>query len=213
MQLAAGKRLGEVLARLALLRPVFHSEADFQQAFAWEARALDPSLHVRLETRPAPGVRLDLLLRSEDGTAQTAIELKYLVRLWHGDVAGERFELKNQGAQDIRAYDVVKDIVRVEQFVANRPGSNGAVVCLTNESSYWRASGHGRQTNADAFRLHDGTVLEGKRAWGPATGPGSSKGRETPLVLRGRYQVAWRTYSSLAGIAGEFRSLVVPVDS
>lgn len=213
MLLAAGTRLDEVLARLALLRPVFHSEADFQQAFAWEARVLDPSLRVRLETRPAPGVRLDLLLGSEDGSAQTAIEVKYLVRLWHGDVAGERFELKNQGAQDIRAYDLVKDVVRVEQFVAHRPGSNGAVVCLTNESSYWRAPGHGRPTNADAFRLHDGTVLEGKRAWGPMTGPGSSKGREKPLVLRGRYQVAWRTYSSLPGMSGEFRSLVVQVDS
>jgi len=71
------------------------------------------------------------------------VELKYLVRLWHGEVAGERFELKNQGAQDIRAYDVVKDIARVERFVAGRPGSNGAVVCLANDSSYWRAPATG----------------------------------------------------------------------
>lgn len=50
MLLAGGTRLDEVLGRLARLRPVFHSEADFQQAFAWEARVLDPSLRVRLET-------------------------------------------------------------------------------------------------------------------------------------------------------------------
>ncbi|MGI9155461.1 MAG: hypothetical protein ACR2FG_02305 [Marmoricola sp.] len=155
---------------------------------------------------------MDLLLTSEGGTVQTAIELKYLVRLWHGDVGGERFELKNQGAQDIRAYDVVKDIVRIEQFVGERPGGNGAVVCLTNESSYWRAPGHGRQTNAHAFRLHDGTVLVGERAWGPLTGAGSSRGREGPLVLRGQHPVAWRTYSSLPGPGGEFRSLVVEVN-
>lgn len=213
MLLAGGISLDEVLARLARLRPVYHSEADLQQAFAWEARILDPSMRVRLETCPSPGVRLDVLLTSGDGTAQTAIELKYLVRLWHGDVGGERFELKNQGAYDIRAYDVVKDIVRVEQFVAGRPGTNGAVVCVTNESSYWRAPGHGRQTNADAFRLHQGTVLQGERAWGPMTGTGTRKGREGALALRGQHAVAWRTYSSLPGPAGDFRSLVVQVDS
>jgi hypothetical protein len=203
--------LDDVLARLAALRPVFHSEADLQQAFAWEARVLDPSLRVRLETRPEPDVRLDLLLTAEDGR-QTAVELKYLVRLWHGEVAGERFELKNQGAQDIRAYDVVKDIVRVERFVAGRPGMNGAVLCLANDSSYWRAPRHGRETNAHAFRLHEGTALQGSRAWGPLTGPGSSKGRKEPLILRGRYGMQWMPYSNLPGAGGEFRSLVVPID-
>lgn len=210
MLLAGTVRLDEVLSRLAALRPVFHSEADFQQAFAWEARVLDPSLRVRLETRPEPGVRLDLLLTAEDGK-QTAVELKYLVRLWHGEVAGERFELKNQGAQDIRAYDVVKDIVRVERFVAGRPGSNGVVVCLANDSSYWRAPGHGRETNAHAFRIHEGTVLAGSRAWGPMTGAGSSKGREVPLALSGTYRMAWSDYSALPGAHGTFRTLVVEV--
>lgn len=100
--LAGRVPLDDVLTRLSAVRPVFHSEADFQQAFAWEARLFDPSLRVRLETRPAPGVRLDLLLTSHDGAAQTAVELRYLVRLWHGEHAGERFELKDQGAQDIR---------------------------------------------------------------------------------------------------------------
>lgn len=208
--LAGRVPLDDVLARLASLRPVFHSEADFQQAFAWEARVLDPSLRVRLETRPEPGVRLDLLLAGEDGR-QTAVELKYLVRLWHGEVAGERFELKNQGAQDIRAYDVVKDIVRVERFVAGRPGSNGVVVCLANDASYWRAPGHGRETNAHAFRIHEGTVLAGSRAWGPMTGAGSSKGREEPLALSGTYRMAWSDYSALPGSNGVFRSLVVEV--
>jgi hypothetical protein len=41
--LSAGRvSTDDVLARLASLRPVFHSEADFQQAFAWEIRSLDP---------------------------------------------------------------------------------------------------------------------------------------------------------------------------
>lgn len=121
----------------------------------------DPTVRVRLETRPAPGMRLDLLLTSQDGQKRSAVELKYLTRLWAGEFAGERFELKDQGAQDIRARDVVKDIVRVEKLVAAMPGSNGAVVCVGNDLSYWNASTHGRPTNADAFRLHEGTVCTG----------------------------------------------------
>ncbi len=157
-------------------------------------------------------MRLDVLLTAEDGM-QTAVELKYLVRAWQGEHGDERFELKNQSAQDIRAYDVVKDIVRVERFVANRSRSNGAVVCLSNDGLYWRAPTHGRATNAEAFRLHDGVVLSGSREWGPFTGAGSSKGREQPLVLASEHRLAWRAYSRLFGTGGEFKTLVVPVES
>ena len=51
-----------VLASLAAKRPVFHSEADFQFAFAWESQKRYPGLKVRLETHPEPNVRLDLEL-------------------------------------------------------------------------------------------------------------------------------------------------------
>lgn len=133
-----------MLRRLSGLRPVFHSEADFQQAFAWEVRTQDPTVRVRLETRPAPGLRLDLLLISKDGQRRTAVELKYLTRLWTGEFAGERFELKDQGAQDIRAHDVVKDIVRVEKFVAAMP----AATARSSASAMTRPTGTPRRTVA-----------------------------------------------------------------
>ncbi|HEY3736583.1 MAG TPA: hypothetical protein VGL26_04000 [Jatrophihabitans sp.] len=50
-----------------------------------------------------------------------------MTRAWSGVVDGERYELKDHGAQDIRAYHVVKDIVRVEKFIAGRDGADGAV--------------------------------------------------------------------------------------
>lgn len=106
----------------------------------------------------------------------------------------------------------MKDIVRVERFVAERPGSNGAVICcLTNDGSYWNAPSHGRDTNAHAFRIHEGTVLAGSRAWGPLTGAGSSKGREAVLDLAGEYRPSWQDYSVLPGRNGAFRALLVPV--
>lgn len=56
--------LGDVeqtMARLAARRPIFHSEADFQHAFAWQVQIDHPDARIRLETRPRPGVRLDVL--------------------------------------------------------------------------------------------------------------------------------------------------------
>lgn len=67
-----------VLASLAKRRGVFHSEADFQFAFAWEAKSLNPGLEVRLETHPEPGVRLDLELIDPDSPRGLAVELKYM---------------------------------------------------------------------------------------------------------------------------------------
>ena len=200
----------EVLTRLSRSRKVFHSEADFQFAFAWESKTMNPGLEVRLETHPEPGVRLDLEL-IEPGGGGAAIELKYMTRRWSGFDRGEEYALKNHGASDLRGYDVIKDIVRVERFVAARPGWTGLMVALTNEPGYWRSPGHGRVTNADAFRLYEGVALAGERRWGPKTG-GTARGRETPLALQNRYILSWMDYSTVdSSPAGTFRALVVPI--
>ena len=124
------------MRELPALRPVFHSEADFQLAFAWQVKQADPLIDVYLETRPAPGVHLDLAFERRDLGAYTAIELKYPTRKWVGEVDGQRYELKSHGAQDITAYDVVKDIVRVERFIASRPSANGAVIVVGNNPNF-----------------------------------------------------------------------------
>lgn len=205
--------LAELMEELARRRPVFHSEADFQLALAWQIQQKHPNLRVRLETRPAPGVHLDLALEEPGTERGTAVELKYLTRRWEGTVNGERYELKNHGAQDIRAYDVVKDICRVEKFIAGREGADGAVIVLSNDPSYWSAPKPNDTSNAAAFRLSDGRELTGTCAWGPNTGSGTRKGRDEELRLTGRYSLRWSPYSPLpgGGPGSELRQLIIPV--
>ncbi|MFJ8834389.1 hypothetical protein, partial [Micromonospora aurantiaca] len=90
MEIAGSVKLAAVMAELATVRPVFHSEADFQHAFAWTLHRLAPSVGVRLEVpQDGPQVlgrgrrHLDLLCLGADGH-RTAIELKYFTRLWVG---------------------------------------------------------------------------------------------------------------------------------
>lgn len=87
------------LERLAGTRPLFHSEADFQHALAWQIQLDNPTASVRLETRPQRGIHLDVLIQL--GGERIAIELKYLVARFEGVVGGELFDLPNQGAHDI----------------------------------------------------------------------------------------------------------------
>src|SRR5206468_1234798 len=106
--------IDDLMACLAKRRPIFHSEADFQHELAWEARLRAPDVLVRLE-QPFPGRAsgaIDLILRR--GRVVHAIELKYLTAGFEGEHAAENFRLKNHGAQDIRRYDVCKDIERME---------------------------------------------------------------------------------------------------
>lgn len=75
-------------------------------------------------------MRLDVLLARPDLQRYSAIELKYPTALWAGDANDEHFALKNHGAQDITSYDIVKDVHRVERFVAARKGGT-AVFCFS----------------------------------------------------------------------------------
>lgn len=198
-----------LMSRLALRRPIFHSEADFQHEIAIEIRALDPDVQLRLEYPFGLGTRasLDILLRK--GKTQAGIELKYLCRSTNVVIEGEQFRLNQQSAHDVRRYDVCKDIVRMESF-CERFSATGGVLLLTNDPTYWRSSRRSGTFGAD-FNLADLRILNGTLAWAAGTGKGTSKGRETPLIITGNYPLVWRDYHDLGGIGGRLRYLYIPV--
>ena len=72
----------DIYAAIELLsykRKIFHSEADFQFALAWEIQELNPTCHVRLEYVPAaivPTMHIDIFVHQK--SEMIPIELKYL---------------------------------------------------------------------------------------------------------------------------------------
>lgn len=201
------------MERLASVRPIFHSEADFQHALAWRIQLENPTAAVRLETRPERGLRLDLLVRVDQ--ERVAVELKYLVAGFEGLFDGERFDLPNHGAHDISRHDVVKDIARVERFVADGVADSGWTVVLSNDRNYWRPGTKSDPVDA-MFRIHDGQHLIGTLKWGPRAGSGTTKGRSQPLDLGQAYSCGWRDYSTVIASDGRtvpFRYLAFEVAS
>ncbi len=203
--------LEETLRRLAAERPLFHSEADFQHALAWQLHLDHPAARVRLEARPLPGrpMRLDLHIVVAD--QRVAIELKYLTKRLAVTIDGEAFDLRDHGADDLGRYDVVKDVARLEELTDHGAADTGYALLLTNQPSYW-LPGRGRATADAAFRLADGRTLEGALPWGPTAGESTRRGRDT-ISLRGRYELSWADYTTVTSASnGALRSLLIQVD-
>ncbi|MEM2111510.1 MAG: hypothetical protein QXX08_06495 [Candidatus Bathyarchaeia archaeon] len=204
--------IGRVLSALAKQRPVFHSEADFQHAFAWEIHQGLPAALIRLELPVQVKQQffyIDIWVAYQDTVL--AIELKYKTRGLSVHVGSERYRLKDQSAHDIGRYDFVKDIQRLEQVATAYQSVIGYAILLTNDSAYWTTPAN--QNTVDAsFMLHNGRVLEGVLSWGSNASEGTMKNREQPLELQGKYHLQWSDYSRPSSERyGEFRSLVVKV--
>ena len=183
-----------LMNRLARERPIFHSEADFQHALAWRIHHDVPDCDVRLEYKPFPdkGMYLDLWLP----IIGVAIELKYLTRKLNHEHDREVFALKDQSAQDLRRYDFLRDIERLESVVALPHVQAGVAILLTNDPSYWNPPPRpDRTTNDYEFRLHEDRTVGGDMAWSERAGAGTIKGREEPICLKGSYNLQWQDYT------------------
>jgi hypothetical protein len=204
----------DALESLAQKRPIFHNEADFQHALAWELRELY-NCKVRLEQRVeiASGRRAYLDIMLEKDGSKTAIELKYKMRAIEHIHDGEVFSLLNQGAQDIGRYDILKDLQRLERMVAHGVVKEGYLIYLTNDSSYYSDPAVEKWTADRDFRIHEGRTLTGTLSWSESTGAGTMRGREEAIILDGAYTMDWRSYSELNdSSAGTIKCLCIAVN-
>jgi len=202
--------VAKLMECLASKRPIFHSEADFQHAFAWELHKLWPDSGVRLELpleASGKSVHLDLWLPA----LKIAIELKFKTRALSVEVNGERFRLKDHSAQDCGRYDYLKDAQRLETIVESCPRAQGYAILLSNDSSYWKSSNNDK-TNHAAFNLHEGKSIMGTLAWASKASKGTMCSREDPIVLKSNYQAHWQDYSRVDSSSyGRFRYLALSV--
>jgi len=108
----------------------------------------------------------------------------------------------------------VKDVGRVERFVADGIADVGWAIALTNDGGYWRTGWKANPVDA-AFRIHEGRTLEGNLDWGVLAGAGTIIKRDKTLALVGSYVCRWRDYSSITLAQGKvvsFRYLAIQVE-
>jgi hypothetical protein len=212
MSFIARHSIHEVLDQLSRQRPVFYSEADFQHSLAWAIQTSYPSAQIRLEvpfSRAEAVGHLDCLVHIEH--TSLAIELKYKTRDFEIIVGNEKYVLKSQSAQDLGRYDFFRDVERLEHLALSSERRVGLAIFLTNDSSYWKPPGRPQVAYRD-FRMQDGRTVTGRLSWGESASPGTMLGRESDIVLSGRYTLEWRGYSDfkMRGYS-RFRYLVLRV--
>ncbi|MFC5648608.1 hypothetical protein ACFPYJ_05600 [Paenibacillus solisilvae] len=203
-----------LISNLSQKRPVFHNEADFQHALAWEIREWYPNSKIRLEMKVHGAntkTYLDIWVQHAD--CKYAIELKYKTRSFNCNIEDEHFSLNNHGAHDIGRYDVLKDLQRLEQMVTAGVVDQGFLIFITNDPAYYSEQRQGQQTVDRDFRLHEGRSIEGHLSWSENTGIGTMRGREEPISLQGHYKIKWDSYTRVDLRPGEFNYLLLPVDN
>jgi hypothetical protein len=206
----AADLLDEAMGALALKRPIFHTEADFQHALAWEIHLRHPDAGIRLEKRVATRPNIDLDLFVELGGSRLGVELKYPRGRMSAKVGDELFILST-GADDYSRYFAVEDMARLERLVAQQTIDCGALVFLTNVANVWTPPASGRAVLYDEFRLHHGRTVTGTMSWGDWGALGGRPSRASrSITLHASYPILWRDYSIDDG--EQFRYFIIVVD-
>lgn len=191
------------LESLAKGRPIFHSEADFQHALAWQLQNMFPDASIRLEVpfrREKSSAQYVDLLVQHAGT-RLAIELKYKTRNYRTTVNSESFDLQSHSAHDIGRHDFLADVQRLERFVRDAHAHSGVAILLTNDHAYWSPATRAG-TIDEQFRLTEGKRISGEMRWLQHASEGTTKGRKTPISLSGKYECSWAPYSQLQATPG-----------
>lgn len=200
-----------VLTVLASKRPIFHSEADFQHALAWEIHKQWPSCSMRLEVPwdLDQCIYLDIWVKGK-GTILT-LELKYKTRILNVEVGEETFNLSTHAAYPQARYDFLRDIQRLEKICHYQNDIIGYAIFLTNDDLYWKLPGNRRTYDAQ-FRIHQGRNLTGELRWAPEASKGTMRGSSDAILLKDAYKMNWQDYSEPSKASyGKFRYLLVKV--
>ena len=190
--------LDTTLMELAVQRPVFQNEMDFQFSFAWQIKMKFPNWNIRFEKNLTDSEdekrRIDLWIEGEN---TYAIELKYPTQELFHEVNNEIFKLRNQSAVDYSRYAFLKDIQRMEEVVGNNTDVKGYAILITNDMSIELPPT--KDDVADfQFRIHEGKVINNEELdWIRKEGGQSFGDMENPIKLRGTYKFNWKDYSEL----------------
>ena len=196
----------ESLKNLVKRKPLFHSEADFQFNLAWEIQLQFPEVKCILE-KPVESYSVDLILKIKEDFYP--IELKYKTRKLSIEFDGQIYNLKHQAANDISRFDVIKDIVKIEELILIKGIFKlGYVIFLTNDYLFWNETTY--ESYDKKFHLYENSIIKDTLRWSEKTSIGTNKGREELNPINS-YKCIWNPYSDLEIANSKFRLLLFEI--
>ena len=209
----------EALNILSEVRPVFHSEADFQHALAivLVKKGYDCRLEIpyRIEVNGVD-VRAELdILVIEKGSEKTAIELKYVKKRYAANHNNEHFDLAESWGTNLSRFDCFADFQRVSALVNAGKATKGFCIFLTNKNNAWRDDVTASGNLGSQFSIHEGRVLLAGEIlnWfgNPHEGNVGTKRLPPycPIEINQNVELKWADYSNQPTL---FRYLLLEVD-
>ena len=154
------QEISDCMSRVAAVRPLFHSEADFQHELAMELRRSGHQVRLEVPYSIAingaqVGVQLDILVIEPKTQQRTAIELKYVTARKTVVHAGETFNLCQNWGTNLSRFDCWADFQRVGGLIAAGQADCGFAVFLTNAEDAWLIDASTTGIMAQKFSIHD----------------------------------------------------------
>lgn len=203
----------QVIDQLKEKRIIFHSEADFQFALAWQIKEIYQDLvdiHLEVPLSNDKKDRLDILVKM--GDKNIPIELKY----FHSELIFNEYRLSKQN-DTWRSQRVLKDLERAEKYAYENNSSGdqeGYALLICNEEKYWTP----KKENFTYyhFRLEDGRTLNANETLKWITDNDSATERALKygdhLTFKNSYTIEWKDYSNLNSTKkGRFKYLLFEV--
>ena len=209
-----------VISNLLKKRPVFHSEADFQHHLAWEIHKEDENINISLEKKMGiDDFCIDIFVskgKSKKGNSKIGFELKYVTNKLKYEKDRELFDLRDQSAYDVRCYDFLKDIYRLETLKSENLINRGYAILLTNCKAIW--NGGNDNTGYESFKVggKKENIDEGEHEWGNKVGEGTKRGRKDGIKIGNTYKIEWSKPSehiilNVESKHNEFRYLIIEI--
>ena len=138
---------------------------------------------------------LDLLIKVDE--KKIGIEFKYIVKKYNEEIDGVEYNLRNHSALDIRRYDCLKDISRLEELLKVGTIEDGYFLLITNDNNLWQNTSD-KNVRDKEFRFYDkGKITAGTKTWLNNPASGTIKGRIKKITIHKEYNVNFKKYSTL----------------
>lgn len=175
--------------------PYFVSERHFQVAFIIEAKNLYKNYYFYPEYVYKDKYHIDLLVCDEKDNERIALEFKYVVTSGKINISkNNSYQLKKQAAINIRRYQCIKDINRLETYVdsPDLKCKKGYFILLTNDHLFWEGT---TKNSVDYdFDIKDKTTLKAGNHKYKGQNKKAKKQRE--VSIKHDYPIKYKRYCS-----------------
>ena len=206
------KQVNKIIDNLRKNNKCFVSERHLQVSFAIELFKLINNCRLYPEFVFADKNNIHIDLIAYIGNKKIAFEFKYITCYFEDIVNGMHIKLRNHSAIDVRRYDCLSDISRLEKLKLDNDIDEGYLYLVTNMKGFWSEKGNNKDTVDADFRFNN-KITKGTKRWSEKASKGTIKHRDKLIKINSDYNVKFENYYSFETGYGhrEFKQLLIKI--